>query len=52
MGHGAISHKALKVMVVEQHPQRGALLAAALKESGFDVVAHASTDDYLPRCVA
>lgn len=44
--------RALRVMIVDEHPQRAELLAHALKEAGFEVTGQASTDDYLPRCVA
>ena len=44
--------QALKIMIVDEHPQRAELLALALRDAGYDVIGHASTNDYLPKCVS
>lgn len=44
--------RALRIMIVDEHPQRAELLARALEEAGYEVIALASTDDDLPRSVA
>ena len=39
-------------MIVDEHPQRAELLEYALNDAGYRVIAHASTNDYLPKRVA